>query len=353
MSCLPSRAVMVCTMWTLIGLSPMATATVSNQEGAGQRTALANAPCPGDCDGSGGVTIDEIIRGIDLALGNLPVSSCQTMDTSHDGKVTIDELLRAVNSALVGCPTPMPTTTATSTATATAIMTSTTTPSLTTTTTQTSSATPTATATPSVTATATSTATATPTVTHSATFTRTATPTSSVPATPTASRTGTPTETPTTVPEDLSIRVGSATGQPGERVTIGITLHTGGETIVATQNQILLDVRAPIAARGTRPSCTVNPAIEKDGTVFAFLPPECAAGGSCELIRAIVISFGESTAIPDGSVLYTCAVDIAPSATPGDVVPLVCSDPVASGPRGEFLAPLCINGEISVGAPVP
>jgi len=119
---------------------------------------------------------------------------------------------------------------------------------------------------------------------------------------------------------------------------------------VATENQVLLDARAPIAARGTRPNCTVNPAIEKNSTVFTFLPAYCTANGSCERIKSIVISFGDSAPIPDGSVLYTCAVDIATSATPGDVVSLVCAEPVASGPRGELLEPFCINGEITVGA---
>jgi hypothetical protein len=121
---------------------------------------------------------------------------------------------------------------------------------------------------------------------------------------------------------------------------------------VATENRILLDARAPIATRGTRPNCTVNPAIAKDSTIFAFLPPDCTSTGSCELIKSIVISFGDSAPIADGSVLYTCAVDILASATPGDVVPLVCSEPVASGPRGELCEPVCFSGEIDVGAQV-
>jgi hypothetical protein len=328
---LPSRAVVVCTMLTLLGLAPLAAATMSYQDHARHRAAPANAPCSGDCDRSGEVTIDEIIRGIDLALGNLPDGSCDAMDSNADGKITIDELVQAVNAALLGCPTPIVTTTATTTWTAT------------------STATATPTATPSPSTTPTQTSSSTPTATLTVTPTSSATPS----LTATASRTGTATATPTTAPEGLNIRVGSATGQPGERVTVSITLHTGGETIVATQNQILLDVRAPIAARGTRPNCTVNPAIEKDSTVFTFLPPECTASGNCELMRSIVISFADSTSIPDGSVLYTCAIDIAASTLPGDVVPLVCGEAMASGPRGELLEPLCIDGTITVGALVP
>ena len=156
--------------------------------------------------------------------------------------------------------------------------------------------------------------------------------------------------TPTVPPEGLSLQVGSATGHPGERVIIAVTLHTAGEDVVATENRILLDARAPIATRSNRPDCTVNPEIDKDSATFAFFPPGCVSTASCELARAIVISFGNSDPIPPGSVLYTCAVDIAPTATPGEVVPLVCTEPVASGPRGEFLVPACIDGEIRVAA---
>jgi hypothetical protein len=337
------RAVIVFAVSTLLGHSPI----------AARAATLTHLPCPGDCNGSGGVTIDELIRGIDVALGNLPASDCQAMDPSADGKVTVDELLRAVNSALVGCPTLMPTVTSTPTPTPTATTIPPGTSSPTTTATQTSTATqtasPTASATPSLTVTATATSTATAT----ATATLTTTPSPTATCTASATWTATPTETPTTTPGYLSIHVGSASGQPGERVSFSVTLHTGGEQIVATENRILLDARAPIAARGTRPNCTVNPAIEKDSTVFTFLPPGCASTGNCDLIKALVISFSDSVPIADGSVLYTCAVDIAALATPGDVVPLVCTEPAASGPRGELLEPLCLNGQITVREPTP
>jgi hypothetical protein len=63
-------------------------------------TALA---CDGDCDGNGSVTIDELVRGIAIALAQRPVSSCLSMDQNADGEITVDELIHAVNRALDGC----------------------------------------------------------------------------------------------------------------------------------------------------------------------------------------------------------------------------------------------------------
>lgn len=61
------------------------------------------ATCAGDCDGGGGVTVDELIRGVDIALGNHPVSGCTAFDGDGSGTVTIDELVNAVQAALGGC----------------------------------------------------------------------------------------------------------------------------------------------------------------------------------------------------------------------------------------------------------
>lgn len=72
--------------------------------------------CVGDCNGDGVVTVDEILIGVNIALGNLDVSACENFDANGDGQVTVDEILTAVNNALNGCPevpattTPHPTT---------------------------------------------------------------------------------------------------------------------------------------------------------------------------------------------------------------------------------------------------
>ncbi len=78
----------------------------------------AAAQCPGDCDGNGTVAINELIRGVNIALGNADVSTCTAMDVDGSGTVAINELIQAVNAALTGCPDPgTPTNTPTSTRT--------------------------------------------------------------------------------------------------------------------------------------------------------------------------------------------------------------------------------------------
>ena len=63
----------------------------------------ASSGCAGDCNGDGEVTINELITGVNIALGNDSVSSCPAVDTNGDGEVAVNELIQAVNSALNGC----------------------------------------------------------------------------------------------------------------------------------------------------------------------------------------------------------------------------------------------------------
>jgi hypothetical protein len=59
--------------------------------------------CAGDCGGTGTVSVDEIILGVRIALGEMPMSDCLPMDSDHDGVVTVSDLVAAINSALSGC----------------------------------------------------------------------------------------------------------------------------------------------------------------------------------------------------------------------------------------------------------
>lgn len=54
----------------------------------------------GDCNRNGRVTIDEVVHGVDIALGNAPVSGCTPFDRVADGRVNVDELLRGVGNLL-------------------------------------------------------------------------------------------------------------------------------------------------------------------------------------------------------------------------------------------------------------
>jgi hypothetical protein len=60
--------------------------------------------CAGDCNGDGAVAINELITGVNIALGSAPISSCPSFDGNGDGNVAINELIAAVNNALNGCP---------------------------------------------------------------------------------------------------------------------------------------------------------------------------------------------------------------------------------------------------------
>ena len=98
--------------WILIGLLALLV-------GSGSATAA----CTGDCDGDGAVTVDEILVGVNIALGTAAPSACPNFDSNGDGSVTVDEILVAVNNALTGCPatpSPSPTTPTTTVPTPTA-----------------------------------------------------------------------------------------------------------------------------------------------------------------------------------------------------------------------------------------
>ncbi len=62
----------------------------------------AGAVCAGDCGGDGLVTINELISGVNIALGT--AGQCASFDTNNDGMVVINELVAAVANALNGCP---------------------------------------------------------------------------------------------------------------------------------------------------------------------------------------------------------------------------------------------------------
>jgi hypothetical protein len=59
--------------------------------------------CPGDCRGDGEVTMDELVTGVRIALGEADLLGCSVLDENDDGRVAIDELVRAIGSALAGC----------------------------------------------------------------------------------------------------------------------------------------------------------------------------------------------------------------------------------------------------------
>lgn len=63
-----------------------------------------NYICPGDCDGDGAATIDELLRGVGIARGDHPAAVCPAIDDAADGVVDIADLIAALRNSLDGCP---------------------------------------------------------------------------------------------------------------------------------------------------------------------------------------------------------------------------------------------------------
>ena len=176
------------------------------------------------------------------------------------------------------------------------------------------------------------------------------------------------------------------TGAPGDQVSLAVTLSTMGTLVAGTQNDLTFDgavtfypprekevnttiaaVRACSATRDQAcaadadcppgescrfaPACAVNPAINKEASMFGFLPSGCVPAQDCTGVRSLVFSLIDpNRPITDGSVLYTCSVDIAPTAIPGEY-PLRIGNVVLaypSPPGGPVLGATGISGKIVV-----
>lgn len=116
--------------------------------------------------------------------------------------------------------------------------------------------------------------------------------------------------------------VGNASGDPGDTVSVNVTLQAPGATpgVAAAQNDLTYD-----SSRIAVVECTVNPLILKETTSFGFLPGGCT-GAACTGLRILVLSLLDPNGlIPDGAVLYSCQVSIAADAPAGDY-PLTVSN---------------------------
>jgi hypothetical protein len=97
---------------------------------------------------------------------------------------------------------------------------------------------------------------------------------------------------------------------------ISVTLSAGTAQVAGTQSTLTSDNRNAtlnLKANG-KPDCAVNPAINKNGTMFSNQPPGCS-GSACNAVKALVLALDNTDVIPDGAVLYTCNVNIAATAS--------------------------------------
>jgi cysteine-rich repeat protein len=65
--------------------------------------AAADVQCVGDCNGDGTVSINELVVGVNIALGIQPPSGCVALQDAS-GQVNISQLIKSVNNALGSCP---------------------------------------------------------------------------------------------------------------------------------------------------------------------------------------------------------------------------------------------------------
>lgn len=114
-----------------------------------------------------------------------------------------------------------------------------------------------------------------------------------------------------------TLELSAAQGQRGTVVSVSATLNGGRGRIAGTQNDIVFDPAQIAIARETngKPACAANKQLQKDATAFSFVPKDC--GNNCTTVRALVLSLSNVAPIPDGSVLYTCRVQIRPEAASG------------------------------------
>ena len=167
----------------------------------------------------------------------------------------------------------------------------------------------------------------------------------------------------------------SVAGAPGTQVSFTVSLLTEGANVAGTQNDLSFDAtHSPIPRRcnkaanvqitcsadtdcpavagvadtcSTKPACYVNADINKGGTSFAYRGATGCTGPACGGIRALVLATDNVDLIPNGSVLYTCKVNIAAGSSgsfPLGMTGVIASDAAgtkitgASGTDGSIVA---------------
>jgi hypothetical protein len=77
-------------------------------DGAFQVTATtfggASAACPGDCDGDGVITVDDVLERMRIALGEAELTSCSPASATSGGVETVADVLAALMSVVTACP---------------------------------------------------------------------------------------------------------------------------------------------------------------------------------------------------------------------------------------------------------
>lgn len=167
--------------------------------------------------------------------------------------------------------------------------------------------------------------------------------------------TGTPGQVTVVAPPVARVVIGSAQGEPGDTVQVGVTLALidPAAEVAGVQADFAFDAATPVVAtQSGQPDCTTNDEIGSGVQSFVFLPSGCTPGSDCAGVRAFVFSLDNVSPIPDGALLYTCAVAIG-AAAPAGSYPLTAGDLLGSDPDGGALALLGVDGAVAVAEPPP
>ena len=148
----------------------------------------------------------------------------------------------------------------------------------------------------------------------------------------------------------VTIALGTGTAAAGRQASIDASLSEIGTSVVGTENDIVFtsDLRIAAGADG-EPDCAVDPAIGKSLSA-AFFPAGCAMAG-CLGVHAVVSAGSNADPIPDGSVLYSCNVEVAPNAAGTAALPCRAAfyrPPPAPAPA---LEAGCTAGHVTVVVP--
>jgi hypothetical protein len=149
----------------------------------------------------------------------------------------------------------------------------------------------------------------------------------------------------------VGITVASVFAGAGQRIAVPVRLDVldpSGAGVAGTQNDIGFDPQTAIAGTAeATPDCTVDSAIDKNGTTFQFLPNDCTPAVDCTGVRAFVLSLDNVDPIPDGAALYECAVQVDADAEPGTHV-LRNRNAAAADAAGADLATAAHDGAVTV-----
>jgi hypothetical protein len=100
---LPARLFVLFAVAISAGIFVSSKAALSASKELVCRPALRDTDCSGDCDCSGSVTIDELVNGLKIAVGDLSPAACRAIDRNDDGMVQVDEIVRAAGAIFEGC----------------------------------------------------------------------------------------------------------------------------------------------------------------------------------------------------------------------------------------------------------